>query len=246
MVFQNWLTRMSRECSPHVKIGYQKWTNDYSEMKNISMDMCSSDWIFILDSDEMITIELANSLKEKLANLPNETLVLRMARLILVDDRRCFTHGLWKPGIRPARGEHGRVLKRGSGRWTCRIHEFFEYPGRSTIPWNSPVHPKKDWHGQYFIHLWFYKDNPLKRWPDDINEVPEHLKGNDIWRSNTDNIAKLRGWKTIDVPKGVTWQLIQWKMLDLEKLRVDRKGGSRYKHIAFGHRLRKKNVKQNN
>lgn len=210
--FQKWLKEQGKKYNLPVKIAYKKWSGDFSEARNANLDMCTADWIICLDSDEIITKEVARDLRDKIASLPPEALVLRPNTLNLIDDEYCLDT-LWRGDIRAGSGHHGKIFKRGSGRWERRIDEIYNYPGRFTIPWNSEKHPKKDWRGYYLIHLWLYKDAPLRRsrWSAGrhFKEIPE--KGID-YREFSKRIIKNRGWKVIKIPKGVSsWIPIKWE-----------------------------------
>lgn len=45
------------------KLGYFEWTGDFAEARNKSIDMATSDWILILDADEVITPESKKELR---------------------------------------------------------------------------------------------------------------------------------------------------------------------------------------
>jgi hypothetical protein len=117
----------------------------------------------------------------------------------LVDDTHCLNYGIWGTGRSPS-GHHARIYRRNCGKWERRTHEVFVYPGRSEIEWDSPNHPKKDWLGYYFVHLWVYKDNVAKRtWHTNLhitNEKPKEI---------LQKLMDYNGWRIIPIPDNVSW-----------------------------------------
>lgn len=186
-VFQDWLKRVTNTLNLPTKIAYRKWDNHYGNARQAVSEMCTMDWTLTLDSDEMLTLEVARDLRKAITELPPEALVLRTHFLDLIDDKQCLTHNVWTK-IRANSGMHGRIFKTGCGKWDRRIHEVFLYPGRSEIDWDSPKHPKKDWYGYYLLHLWLYKANFIKR----VGKPMEPL-------------LKEREWEKKRIPKGVSW-----------------------------------------
>jgi len=55
-----------------LKIEYREWDGCYRDAKNLALDMCTGDWTVMLDSDEMLTLEVACELREYLAALVKE------------------------------------------------------------------------------------------------------------------------------------------------------------------------------
>ena len=187
LIFQGWIKRVGKELKLPLKVGYRKWDDHHGNARNAVCDMCTMDWTLMLDSDEMLTLEMAKDLRKAITELPPEALVLRTHFLDLIDDKHCLSHNIWTK-IRGNSGQHGRIFKTGCGKWERRLHEIFNYPGRSEIKWDSPKHPKKDWYGYYILHLWLYKANTLKR-----------------MGITTESFLEQREWKKYKLPEGVSW-----------------------------------------
>lgn len=215
-IYRKWIEEEAKKYGLPVKIGYKKWDRNYKDANNFALKNCSKDWILQLDSDEMITKEFARDLRDKLASLPPETLVLRPKRLSLLDDD-CTTSFGWHPNERPKLRLHGRIFKRGTGKYEGpKNHEQYIYPGRK-LKLDDPKHPKKDWHDYYLIHLWLYKDNLMRRrWhPRLIAMLEDKIKGKNVTKENLWKIMKhtfleKRNLKVYPIPKGVTWVPIEW------------------------------------
>jgi len=217
--FQAWLKIKAKKYNLPLKLEYKKWVGNYSTVRNINMGMCTSDWIFFLDTDEMLTKELARDLRKKLSKMSSKTLVVRVGSLSLIDDKLCLTSS-WFRKKRTSSRHHARIVRKGSGKWAGKAHEQFFYPGRKTIPWDSKKHPKKDLFGYFLIHLWLYKDNPFRRkdWSfwDYKYTVKEPNKDISLekWAEMTQKIICRRKWGVMIVPKNITWVPITWKMLE--------------------------------
>lgn len=210
--YQEWLKEECKKYGLNLKLCYRKWDGNFALSRNASLDISTADWTITLDSDEMLTLEVSKNIKEKLASLPSEALALRMKKLYLLDDEHCLKSNLWKPNERPFSGMHPQVIKtdkcrcKGSG-----VHEVLWYSGRKEIPWDSSKHPKKDWHNYYLLHLWLYKDNPLRKWSEDKWKIKKENMGEEYWKINTDEILKKRNWHKVKIPKNTaSWVKIIW------------------------------------
>lgn len=55
------------------KVYFHKWNNDFADMRNISINYCTGEWILVVDADEMLydVEELVNLLKDKNFNKHN-------------------------------------------------------------------------------------------------------------------------------------------------------------------------------
>lgn len=210
--FQQWLRNKCKEYGLPAKIEYRRWDGNYALSRNASLDMSTSDWTITLDSDEMLTLEAARDMRGRLASLPPEALALRLKKINLLDDEHCLETDIWKPNERPFSGMHPQVIKTDSCR--CKgsgTHEIMWYPGRAEVPWDSPKHPKKDWHNYYLVHLWLYKDNPLRKWSRDKWEIKKADMGEEYWKITADEILRKRGWQKTKLPeKTATWEKIIW------------------------------------
>jgi len=172
--------------------------DNYRDSGNALFDMCKTDWMLHLGSDEIISIEMANELKPFLESLPEHVLSVRLGLIDLLDETTCLSHN--RHFKRIPLGYHGRIFRKGVMRFEGPpIHEVPEYEGKRTIPFDSAAHPLYDWFHHYIIHLWLYKDFPLMRWTDDlgfyknwIGVVPWEW----IWRANQERIIVGRKWKS--------------------------------------------------
>lgn len=161
MVFWQWLTYQETLRQFRFELRYYPWDGSYSRIKNAALEMVTSDWVLMLDSDEMLTREAALDMRKMLDGLPKHVLAVRFPRIALLDDQRCCHPWRW-PRQRPGAGMHPRIVKAHTGHYVNDMHERYEYPGRN-INFFSPDHPKWDWREYYFIHNWLYLDNVLRR-----------------------------------------------------------------------------------
>lgn len=213
--FHDWLFERGEEYGLPIKITHGFFGGRYSEMHNQALDMCSSDWTLLIDSDAMLSHQFAHDVREYLTGLPKRILAIRARALNLLDDKVCITRDLWPPGHRRGLGVHPCIYRAGAGHYSGGYHEWSDYPGRKTIPFYSPEHPMVDWNGGYehcFLHLWMYKDNMMRR------QEPEQLLNRplDALPERACAVVKqawldYRCFEPAPVPKGVTWVPIIWQ-----------------------------------
>lgn len=100
------------------KVYFHEWSNNFAEMRNISIDYAKGDWIFILDADE----ELENG--EKLLNLLHKDEVYENHNTILVKEKNFFDSNHTDYNIIP----QFRLFKNGRGfHYKGTIHNQPEY-----------------------------------------------------------------------------------------------------------------------
>ena len=95
----------------------------FSEMKNFAFSKATSDWIFSLDSDERISKELAQEIKEKLKTTPLESAFFVNRKNIFLGKK--MHHGGWWPDpvIRLVRRD--KFTK-----WSGELHEVLGESGQ--------------------------------------------------------------------------------------------------------------------
>lgn len=210
--FHEWIrSEVNKRGLRNLKLKWDdKFIGNYSRCRNLLIDMVTSDWFVLIDSDEMLTLEVAKGMRQKISELPPEALCLRTQFLDLLDDNHIVEQNLWKG--RPPLSVHARIFKRGSGKNDEKRprHAAFHYEGRITIPFNSPLHPKKDWVDHYMVHLWLYKDNPLINWSRKKWENKTMMEG--TRKSGTFEYVRQRRWKAIEIPEDLnaSWREIVW------------------------------------
>jgi len=113
------------------KVSQRKFTG-FSEQKNAAMDMAGSEWVMIVDADEVVTPELAQEIRRVVVESPHNA--YRVPR------RTCFLGKLirncgWYPDytIRLARKSKARFADR-------LVHEVLEVDGTSGTLQNCMIH----------------------------------------------------------------------------------------------------------
>lgn len=61
---------------------YHKWNNNFSEAKNVALDKCTKDWIFVIDADEALEKNHDLQLKNLIQNTNKEALYLNLINWI--------------------------------------------------------------------------------------------------------------------------------------------------------------------
>lgn len=96
------------------KIDHFDWTGDFSEARNVSLDLCTGDWVLALDADEELVPESQDILRT-LIERPDDKLHLYLPKIInLVDGSDIDGIEHFAPRLFP---RHPQI------RWVGRIHE---------------------------------------------------------------------------------------------------------------------------
>ena len=219
--FRDWLFDRAKEYGLHIVVTHKPFDGSYSHAKNRALDVAytCTDWTMLLDSDEILSLQAARDMRDYLGGLSEHILVSRIRKIDLFDDdRTCMQKCLWPPWLRRNMGAHPRIFRSGIGRYVGPIHEYFDYPGRKTIPFHSPEHPKADWGGQMehcLLHLWVYKDNMMRRrWGKDLDlsKIPLGGTPDEQWRAAKQSWVTHRHYQIVQVPAEVTWIPIIWEV----------------------------------
>jgi hypothetical protein len=217
--FHDWLYDRAGEYGLRMAVTHKPWDGWYSRAKNRALDVAAtcSDWTVLIDSDEMLSLQFANDVHEYLVGVPPHILVVRFRKLELLNDETCLSRNLWPKWYRRNMGAHPRMNRSGVGRYHGRVHERYDYPGRKTIPFHSPEHPKADWNGSYghcLLHLWAYRDNMMRRRMGrglDISKMPLDMNPQEAWRVAKDLWLAGRDYHPTPVPEDVSWVPIIWR-----------------------------------
>lgn len=105
----------------------QEWLG-WSPQRNKGISLAKNDWVFILEADEIVTPELANSIKEAISNSPDPQNGYSV-------DRRGDFHGILLPNIDRAsnRLNFVRLFNRRYSTYdlTTKVHENVLFPGKA-------------------------------------------------------------------------------------------------------------------
>ena len=110
-----------------------EWKNDFSQARNASLKHATSDYILVLDADEVIYSEDLPKLIQAIENTNADCLTIRFHNLTCENDENIFNihEGL-------------RILKNGSYHFEGAIHEqpIFNFPDKTPITEHSGVRVK--------------------------------------------------------------------------------------------------------
>jgi glycosyltransferase involved in cell wall biosynthesis len=99
----------------------------FHENKNLAIDEASGDWILSLDADEVVSEELARSIRDALAVPKSDGYMV---------DRRNYFLGKWIKGCGWYPDHILRLFRKGKSRWPIEIHETPELEGGNE---NAPL-----------------------------------------------------------------------------------------------------------
>lgn len=114
------------------KVYIRKIKGDFSAQSNFGMKKARGNWILFIDSDEIITKELAKEIRNSLQSNKLENVNAFYLR------RKDFIWGRWLN-----HGESGsfrslRLVKKNKGQWQRRVHQYFRVEGK-TLELKNPL-----------------------------------------------------------------------------------------------------------
>ena len=120
LVIQDSESSLELKSIPKVKIIKHELAGDYSQQRNYAATQAKGDWLLYLDSDEVLTNELAREIQKIInSNHPSSSFYLK---------RRDFFWGKrLRFGETKTARETGfiRLVKKNSGNWQGQVHEKF-------------------------------------------------------------------------------------------------------------------------
>jgi glycosyltransferase involved in cell wall biosynthesis len=87
---------------------------NFHENKNLAIEKAKGDWILSLDADEIVTLQLADSIKSALISPKSEGYLV---------DRHNYFLGQWIRGCGWYPDHILRLFKKGKSRWPLEIHD---------------------------------------------------------------------------------------------------------------------------
>lgn len=105
--------------------------NDFSQQRNFALEQASHDWIFFVDADERVSDKLALEIQNEIIKTTTTAFYCKRIDNFL---------GNWLK-----HGEIGatriiRLARRGSGKWTRSVDEYWEVSGKLQTLKNSLLH----------------------------------------------------------------------------------------------------------
>ncbi len=117
--------------------------------KQKAVDTCTGDWIFQLDADEVVTLELANEIQEIVSNTRHSTLDTRRNGHYVPRKNFFLGHWLRKGGQYP--DYVIRLFRRGKGKFPSKsVHEQIEIDGNVGYLKNPLLHYTSRTLGDYW------------------------------------------------------------------------------------------------
>lgn len=131
----------------NAKVFLHPLSDNFSKQRNFAMSKASSEWIFFVDADEVVSKELQYEIKEKIQDVDID------AYLLTRKDT------LW--GKKIHFGENGkitliRLARKNKGKWTGKVHEVWEISGKIGILKHSLHHYPHQTLSEFFSEINFY------------------------------------------------------------------------------------------
>lgn len=108
---------VSRKFTEHVHV---RPFEDFAQQRQWALDQSTGEWILWVDSDEVVTPELASEMREAVTRVG--AVAYRTPRQDYMFGK-WIRHGGWYPQY------HVRLFRRTAGRWTAPVHERFQVDG---------------------------------------------------------------------------------------------------------------------
>ncbi|AJD30095.1 glycosyltransferase family 2 protein [Clostridium sporogenes] len=105
------------------KVYFHKWNNDFSAMRNISINYCSGDWVLVVDADEELydVKELADLINNKKFNKYNSAFIK------IIDFSKSKENSIINGSISPIL----RLFKKNTVKYEGIVHEQPKYKGNT-------------------------------------------------------------------------------------------------------------------
>lgn len=138
-------SEISRECG--AKVIKHSLNNDFSSQRNFAMKEIDSDWYLFLDADEVVTSELGLEIKSLLSDIKINYDCLYIPRQDFFLGQKIKYGDLLNFKLI-------RLVKKNSGKWVGRVHEFWE-PKNSRLGYlKSPIlHTSHNSIDSFLFHL---------------------------------------------------------------------------------------------
>ncbi len=129
-----------------------------NENINAGLDAATGDWVMIVDSDEVVTPELAREIRERIASAPAGVLGYALPSRVYWCGRTLRYGPQYERGVKtPGERYRKRLFRRGAARYACTsLHEDLSTLGTGT--WERTEH-RYDHYTITAVRRWFEKAN---------------------------------------------------------------------------------------
>lgn len=116
-----------------IKICQNFLDSDFSKQRNFGLSKAKNDWVLFVDADERVSPELSNEIKSVVSGQLSDVSGFFIKRVDV----------MW--GRKLKHGETGnmkllRFAKKGTGKWTGRVHEVWDVKGVTSELKNELIH----------------------------------------------------------------------------------------------------------
>lgn len=119
------------------KVIKRKLNNDFSSQRNFALKLTRNNWVFFVDSDEIVSSSLKKEIIFQLSVVDKETKGFYF-------NRNDFIFGRWLKYGENSRVKFLRLGQKKSGCWEKNVHEVWQIKGKKRKLKNPLIHIRKD------------------------------------------------------------------------------------------------------
>ncbi len=109
------------------KVLIRPLNNDFAEQRNYGLEKAKNEWVFFIDADERVTIDLKEEILSSIQGQGEHSIVKNEGFILRRND---FLFGKWLEYGESTRVKLLRLAKKGSGKWVRSVHETWQIRGK--------------------------------------------------------------------------------------------------------------------
>jgi len=130
----------------HAKLFVRKLKKNFASQRNYGLKKARNDWVLFVDADEVVTQDLASEIRSLDIKNNKAYKIIRKNYIF----GKLINHGDFKNDIVI------RLVKRGSGKWVRKVHEYWLTNAHTTVLLGHLIHNSHKDIAQYVDKLIFY------------------------------------------------------------------------------------------
>src|SRR3990167_3323477 len=150
-----------------VKIFQRKLNGDFAGQRNFGLEKASGEWVLFVDSDEIISKELASEIKSQIHNSKLKTNKIDAFYI----KRKDYFLGRWLKYGETGDIKFLRLARKVGGEWKGRIHEVWEVTGKIGKLKNPIQHFPHETVSEFLKEVNIYTDLVAQYWNEEGKKI---------------------------------------------------------------------------